>query len=125
MAGTPTVRFRFPRASRIKQGGGFARARAEGRRVVCGCLIANVLARSEGSAHRLGVVTSKKIGNAVARSRARRLLRETFRLHQHDFKHPLDLVLVARPSITGKKFAQVEVDFLRALRQARVDDRKA
>ena len=34
---------------------------------------------------RLGVVTSKKIGSAVARSRARRLLRESFRQHQHEF----------------------------------------
>ncbi len=53
-------------------------------RLVSGCLIANVLPRPAGLASRLGVVTSKKIGNAVVRSRARRLLRESFRLHQRD-----------------------------------------
>ena len=96
------------------------RARAEGTRLVCGCLIANVRPLPSGRASRLGVVTSKKIGGAVQRSRARRLLRESFRIHQHDFKQPVDLVLVARPSIAGKQFVQVESDFLRALRQARL-----
>ncbi len=67
---------------------------------------------------RLGVVTSRKIGGAVVRSRARRLLRESFRQHQHEFAQPVELVLVARNSIAGKKFAEVEKDFLAALNRA-------
>ena len=70
---------------------------------------------------RLGVVTGKKVGNAVARSRARRLMRESFRLHQRELSGPVDLVLVARPSIAGKKLADVERDFLRVLRQAGIE----
>ena len=69
-------------------------------------------------AAKLGVVTSKKIGGAVERSRARRLLRESFRLHQHELAQPVELVLVARNSIAGKDFAEVEKDFLAALRRA-------
>jgi ribonuclease P protein component len=121
MAGTPSSRLRFPRSSRLKLRGEFARAKAEGRRLVCGCLIANVLPRPSGQASRLGVVTSKRIGGAVTRSRARRLLRESFRLHQRDLARPVDLVLVARPSIAGKKLADVENDMMRMLRMARLD----
>jgi ribonuclease P protein component len=121
MAGTPSSRLPFPRSSRLKRPGEFARAKAEGRRLVCGCLIANVLPRPPGQASRLGVVTSKKIGNAVARSRARRLMRECFRLHQLELARAVDLVLVARPSIAGKKMAEVEMDLMRVLRQARLD----
>ena len=54
------------------------------------------------------------------RVRARRLLREVFRLHQLELTQPLDLVLVARPSIVGKRFAEVEHDFLAALRQGKL-----
>ena len=104
----------------MKLQGEFARARALGRRLVCGCLIANVLPRPGTVAARLGVVTGKAVGNAVARNRARRLLRECFRLHQHELAGPVDLVLVARPSIAGKKLAAVERDFLRVLRQAQI-----
>jgi ribonuclease P protein component len=92
--------------------------RQQGQRLALGCLIANWNALSEGAASQLGVVTSRQIGGAVARSRARRLLRESFRLHQHDFAQPVELVLVARNSIAGKNFAEVERDFLAALNRA-------
>ena len=83
-----------------------------------GCLIANWNQLPAGSAPKLGVVTSKKIGDAPARSRARRLLRESFRRHQHEFAQPVEIVLVARNSIVQKDFGGVEKDFLAALRRA-------
>ena len=120
MSGDSPAALGFPRSRRLKQQGEFARARAQGQRLICGCLIANVLPRPGRLAARLGVVTGKSLGNAVARNRARRLMRESFRLHQHELAGPVDLVLVARPSIAGKKLAEVERDFLRVLRQARI-----
>jgi len=103
---------------RIKQGRDFSRVRQQGQRLVNGCLIANWRKLPEKSQTRLGVVTSSKIGNAVVRNRARRLLRETFRVHQHDLAEPVDLVLIARASIVDKDFAGVEKDFLTTLRKA-------
>ena len=103
---------------RVKQGRDFSRIRQAGHRLVVGCLIANWRKLPAGSAVRLGVVTSSKIGNAVTRNRARRLLRETFRLHQHNLSAPVDLVLIARNSIAGKGMAAVEKDLLTTLRKA-------
>jgi ribonuclease P protein component len=111
-------RLRLSRASRLAQSRDFARVRQQGERLAQGCLIANWNKLPEGGAPKLGVVTSKKIGGSVERSRARRLLRETFRQHQHEFAQPVELVLVARNSIAGKNFAEVEKDFLTALNRA-------
>ncbi len=118
MAGETPQRLRFGRPARIKQGRDFARVRQRGQRLATGCLIANWQPLPTLAHSRLGVVTTKRLGNAVVRNRARRLLRETFRLHQHDLTTPVDLVLIARPSIVGKAFAAVETDFLTTFRKA-------
>ena len=110
-------RFRLPRVQRLQARQEFEQVRAGGQRVVLGCLIANWLKLPTGRHSRLGVITSRKIGNAVIRSRARRLLRESFRLHQHDFREPAVMVLIARNSIAGKMRVDVELDFLNALRR--------
>jgi ribonuclease P protein component len=118
MAGERSPRLRFARAAHIKQGRDFSRIRQKGERVANGCLIANWQRLSGKASSRLGVITSRKVGGAVQRSRARRLLREAFRLHQHEFGVPLELVLLARPSIAGRSFATVERDFLAVFRRA-------
>jgi len=111
-------RLRFGQAARLKTGRDFGHVRKEGQRLVNGCLIANWLRLPAGARSRLGVISAGKIGNAVVRNRARRLLRESFRLHQHELGQPVDLVLVARASIAGKGFVEVERDFLTTLRKA-------
>ena len=118
MNAASSKRLRLGRPSRLAQSRDFARVRQQGERLVLGCLIANWNKLPDGSAPKLGVVTGKKIGGAVQRSRARRLLRESFRRHQHEFAQPVELVLVARNSIAGKSFAGVEKDFLATLHRA-------
>jgi len=120
MSAASPKRLRLNRGSRLAQSRDFARVRVQGERLAQGCLIANWNKLPGGTAPKLGIVTSKKIGGAIARSRARRLLRESFRLHQHEFAQPVELVLVARNSIAGKKFADVEKDFLAALNRAKL-----
>ena len=113
-----TRRLRLGRDLRLGQNRDFTRVRQQGERLALGCLIANWHRLPDGASPKLGVVTSRKIGGAVARSRARRLLRESFRQHQHELSQPVELVLVARPSIAGRGFAEVERDLLTALNRA-------
>ena len=118
MSAAQPARLGLGRRARIKQGRDFLRVRQAGERAVKGCLIANWLRLPLEAPSRLGVVVSKKVGNSVVRSRVKRLLRESYRQHQHELTQPLDLVLVARPSIAGKDFVSVERDLITTLRQA-------
>ena len=113
-------RLGLSRAMRLRHKGEFARLREQGSRLSKGCLIANWTTLPAGAFSRLGVITSRKIGRAHTRSRARRLLREAFRLHQHELREPIALVLIARPSIAGCQFEQVTRDYLSVLRQAKL-----
>lgn len=45
---------------------------------------------------RFGLSVSRKHGNAVKRNRIKRLLREAFRLSQHELPDGLDLILIPR-----------------------------
>jgi ribonuclease P protein component len=108
----------LPRERRIKQGREIAQLRREGQRLAQGCLIANWRRLPPGAVSRLGVITARALGRAVARNRARRWLREAFRVHQTELSAPVELVLVARPSIRSCSWRDVERDFLTAMRRA-------
>ena len=81
-------------------------------------MLANWQSLKPDAPSRLGVITSRRIGKAHIRNRARRLMRECFRLHQHELLQPVDLVLVARRSIVGRGFHSVERHFLTLLKKA-------
>ena len=95
----------------MKQPGDFARAKAQGS---AGLRLPHCQRGPASAGLRTAAWASSrasKIGNAVARSRARRLMRESFRLHQRELARPVDLVLVARPSIAGKELARSGTGF--------------
>lgn len=53
--------------------------------------------------NRIGITATKKIGNAVARNRARRILKESYRLLEQDFPSGYDFIFVARKKTTLSK----------------------
>ncbi len=85
-----------------------------------GCLIFNWLESAPGQATRVGIITTRRLGGSVVRSRARRLLREAFRLNRHTLSRAVDVVLIARNSIVEKDFAGVESDLRAAAKRARL-----
>ena len=105
---------------RIRQGSDFARLKQQGRRLTRGCLVINWLELPAGSQTRFAVITTRKLGNAVARNRCRRLLRECFRLHQHALRKPVEMIMIARRSLVGRQYAAVETDFLAAMHDAKL-----
>ena len=57
--------------------------------------------------NRLGITTGKKVGNAVCRSRARRLIRQAWRENELAAPIGLDIVIVARPRLLEVKSTQL------------------
>ncbi|MBR6408541.1 MAG: ribonuclease P protein component [Clostridia bacterium] len=59
-------------------------------------LLVTYVMKSRSSGIRVGVTASKKIGNAVKRNRARRLVKEAYRLIKPGLRPGFDLVFVCR-----------------------------
>ena len=64
--------------------------------------------------NRVGLSVSKKLGGAVGRNRAKRLLRVACDLACVNVKGGYDLIIVARNRIDGKNSLQVTHDLKRA-----------
>ena len=60
------------------------------------------------SKNRLGISVSKKVGNSVIRHRVKRLVKESYRLHEGVFNSGLDIVIVARQGVATVGFFEVE-----------------
>jgi|HubBroStandDraft_6_1064221.scaffolds.fasta_scaffold494195_3 ribonuclease P protein component len=118
--------YRLPRSQRIRKRPEFVRIQ-EGvvrvRQVATRHLLLLLAPRGDAEPPRLGVVASRKVGNAVARNRAKRLVREAFRLHPEVFPGGLDVVVIVRPGTHRLALAEVAAEVVRAApaigRQAR------
>lgn len=100
----------------IKQNHEFRRLYYRGKSSGNGLLVLYAL-KNRRDHNRLGLTVSTKLGGAVVRNRCKRLLREAYRLHEHEIRPGYDFVLVARSRLTGAKCADAERALLRALRE--------
>ena len=58
--------------------------------------------------NRLGISVSKKVGNSIVRHRLTRLIRESYRLQEDQFRRGYDIVIIARIGAKGKKYKDIE-----------------
>jgi ribonuclease P protein component len=66
---------------------------------------------------RLGLAVGRRVGGAVARNRAKRLLRETFRRNKTAAIRGLDLVLIPKVEISGRSLGDVEREYQTRLKR--------
>ncbi len=94
-----TGRYIFPKTHRLGGRLNFARVFEAKVKAARGPVV--VYAQPNELAYpRLGLSVSRSVGNAVKRNRIKRLLREAFRLMQHDLPKGYDFVVVVRPHDT-------------------------
>ncbi len=105
------------RPYRLRRKQDFQRVRQEGRSWFHPLVILGA-APNDLPYTRIGVTASRRVGKAVRRNRAKRLLREAARRRYDHIQPGWDLVFIARPAIVGCTFHQVDQALEQLLRQA-------
>ncbi len=106
---------RFRPEQHVRRQSDFRKIREQGRRIHGGLFTLWWLLREDSTddTRRLGVVASTKaVGNAIHRNRAKRRLREIFRRHQELLPPGIDLLLVARRDLNQNSFSVAEERFV-------------
>ena len=66
--------------------------------------------KNRSGRNRIGLTCGKSVGKAFLRNRAKRLMRESYRILSPDIKNGYDIVIIARSAIVGKKCGEVLKD---------------
>lgn len=104
------------RAVTLKENHEFRRLYQKGASAVSGCMV--VYCRKNKLGHnRLGITVSVKLGHAVVRNRARRRLREVYRLHNPELKQGYDIILVARTRTVKASWQELNDTFVKLCRK--------
>lgn len=74
--------------------------------------------RNRSARNRVGVTAGKKLGCAVVRNRAKRRLREVYRLNERRFASGWDIVVVARHKAVDAPFAVLTERYLSLAQKA-------
>lgn len=121
-------RFGFPASNRLKRRADFQRLYTLGARVP-GRYVVLFLKKTEEGAGRFGVTASRKIGGAVSRSKAKRRLRELYRLHREELQLcGVDIVANAKRGTISASWRELERDFVGCLgrwRDGAADERRS
>ncbi len=96
----------LPSASRLRRTSEFSRVYKKGRSYATDLIVVYVLP-NQGRASRFGFSVGKKLGGAVVRNRAKRLLREISRRLLPGVPNGYDFVVVARRKAAGAGYADL------------------
>jgi len=106
-----------PACFRVRKRSAFQNAYGSGsKRVGPHCVLFAAATETEGC--RLGVTATKKIGNAVQRNRARRMVREAFRRVRTQMPVGYDYVVVARATIFASSSGELQPELLELAHKA-------
>ena len=113
------MRLKFLKQIHLRKRSVFRKVYEEGRFIANRMMAVHFMPNPEHS-RRIGFSAGKRLGSAVLRNRCKRRLRECYRLHQLDVPAEMDMIIVARRSMVGAKWADIVAAYLEALRRSRL-----
>jgi ribonuclease P protein component len=114
------MRLRFPVTARLTRSSEFARVRSEGRAFHGKAMVVSVLRGVANQGTRVGFVTSRKVGGAVVRNRARRRLREVVRADRPQLLTCCWIVIIAKTAAATAPFPDVQNEWRNLAKRAGV-----
>ncbi|HTM25932.1 MAG TPA: ribonuclease P protein component [Vicinamibacterales bacterium] len=105
----------LPPDRRIRRRAEFQRVFDAGRRAH-GRYLTIIAVSATRSETRLGIVASRKLGGAVIRNRAKRLIREVFRIHKAP-PMACDLVIIPKQGLLRAKVQEIGHDYEATLKR--------
>jgi ribonuclease P protein component len=107
----------IPASMRLRRPREFQKVRSMGHRIHCGPFIFQCCVVPGQAPPRLGVIASRRVGNAVKRNYGKRIFRECFRQHAAELPHGSEAVVVLRSGFDRYSFQDLEARFLQACRR--------
>ncbi len=103
-----------PTSKRIRNQKDFQKIRSLGEQVFGKSFICQYHFSSSGefSERRLGVIASRRVGNAVKRNRGKRIIRELFRMHETRLPQNCDIVIILRSNYSNSTYKELESQYL-------------
>jgi ribonuclease P protein component len=114
------ARQRFLKTSRLRQSRDFSLVRTHGRSVQGRHMRIGILLTPNPASAKVGFITSRRIGGAVIRTRARRRLREILRPFLRILPSGLLLVVVAKSGAATAPMAELQAEWLLLARRVSI-----
>ena len=105
-----------PTPNRLRKRSDFQELHSLGKNIFCKSFVFQYRLTSQNQtfARRLGVIASRRVGNAVKRNRGKRIIRELFRIHKDKLPLNCDIVVILRSAYGYYTYKELESHYLNA-----------
>ena len=115
---TSSSGFSFCYQEKLHKQSDFNKVLKNGKKITSNFVTVFVLKRNnEDTIRRIGLITSRKVGNATQRNLAKRRLREIFRTNKHKLTPGLDIIFILKPEIKLTGYSTLKKTVLDCLKK--------